>query len=200
MEETNQATEANVEAGVVKKEKKTYGEWFLALVSFTESSFLPILIDPFLLAMTLARPHHWIRYTLVAGTASVIGGLFGYLIGAVFFDLIGTRLIAFYHLEHAFTVASEAMNDGAFWFTLLGAFTPIPYKLTAIVGGMLHINIFVFILASIIGRFGRFVLVAYVCHAFGEYALKRFSKRFTLVTLAVVGGICFYALMLFLKS
>lgn len=191
---------AETDNGMEKKPKATYGEWFLGLISFTESSFLPILIDPFLLAMTLAKPHHWVRYILIAGTTSVLGGIFGYLIGAVFFELIGMKIVTLYHLEGLFAKASEAMNEGAFWFTLLGAFTPIPYKLTAIAGGMLHINIVSFILASIIGRFGRFILVGYVCHKFGEYALARLSKRFTLVTLAVLAGVAFYATMLYLKS
>lgn len=186
--------------GVVKKPKATYGDWFLGLISFAESSFLPVLIDPFLLAMTLAKPHHWVRYILIAGTASVLGGIFGYLIGAVFFDLIGTKIITLYHLENLFAKASEAMNEGAFWFTLLGAFTPIPYKLTAIAGGMLHIHIASFVLASIIGRFGRFILVGYICHKFGEYALARLNKRFALVTFAVCAGVALYAVMLYLKS
>lgn len=181
-----------------KKPNATRGEWFLGTVSFTESSFLPVLIDPFLLAMTLAKPKSWFRYFVIASVFSVLGGLFGYLIGAVFFELIGVKLIAFYHLEEMFEKASIAMNDGAFWFTLLGAFTPIPYKLTAIVGGMLHINIVSFILASVIGRFGRFFLVAYFCHKFGEYALARFSKRLTLTTIAVLGGITLYVFILYL--
>lgn len=196
--ETEQETTQAEMAPIIKK--VTYGDWFLGVASFTESSFLPILIDPFILAMTLAKPERWLKYAVVAGVTSVLGGLFGYFLGAVFFDLVGERLITYYHMEDSFVKASEAMNDGAFWFTLLGAFTPIPYKLTAIVGGVLHINILSFILASIIGRFGRFLIVAYLCHKFGEYALARFSKRFALTTLALCGGIALYALMLYMKS
>lgn len=180
--------------------KRSYGDLLLGIASFTESSFLPILIDPFIVGMTLAKPEKWLRYTIIAGVASILGGLFGYMLGAVFFEYVGVKIIAFYHLEELFQKTSVAMNEGAFWFTLLGAFTPVPYKLTAIAGGMLHINIMSFLLASVIGRFGRFIIVAYVCKTFGAYVLSRFTKRFTLVTIACVAGALLYIVMLYLKG
>lgn len=180
-----------------KEVNQAYADWTLGGISFVESSFFPIITDPFLLGMTIARPHLWLRYAIIASVASVLGGLFGYFLGAVLFDLVGAQLIAFYNAGDLYEKTVAAADKGAFVFTLIGAFTPIPYKLVAVIGGTLHINIFMFILASVIGRFSRFVLVTYISHKFGEYVLAQFNKRLRLVTIAVVAGIALYILMLF---
>jgi membrane protein YqaA with SNARE-associated domain len=179
---------------VTFRQRHEYG--FLGTISFTESAFLPILTDPFLLAMTLAKPHMWLRYTLVAAATSVLGGLFGYFLGAVFFELVGSKIISFYNLENLFAETVASVDRGAFLFTLLGAFTPIPYKLTAIVGGMLHINLGVFIVASIIGRLARFMLVGYVCYRFGKHTLPHFKTRTKIGLVALTGGVLLYILLL----
>lgn len=179
-----------------KKFKQTHADWTLGLISFTESAFMPILTDPFLLAMTIAKPHLWVRYTIIAGVTSVLGGLFGYFLGAVLFDLVGADIIAFYNAESLYERTVISMSEGAFWFTLIGAFTPIPYKLVAIVGGVLHINLLTFVVASAIGRFVRFFIVTYISYKFGAYALKQFNRRFTLVTIAIVAGLGAYFVML----
>lgn len=179
-----------------KKDNQKRSDWSLAVISFTESAFLPIITDPFLLGMTIAKPKMWLRYTMIAGTTSVLGGLLGYLIGAVFFGTLGQPLIDFYNMQATYDSTAALVGKGAFLFSLIGAFTPVPYKLVAILGGVFHINIFAFILASIIGRFGRFIIVAYISRRFGEYALKRFNKQLKLATLALVAGILFYVAML----
>ena len=182
-----------------KLRSQRFLDWSLGIISFTESSFLPILIDPFLVAMTLARHNKWFRYVVVASVTSILGGLFGYLLGAIFFDLIGEKMIAFYSLEEAFERTVLEVDRNAFYFTLIGAFTPIPYKLIALVGGFLKINIPLFILASIVGRFGRFVLVGYITKQFGEPALKVFKQRFGVVTVALACGIGAYVLILLMR-
>ena len=184
------------EEGQTKQEvKQEYMDWSLGGISFLESAFLPVITDPFLLAMTIARPHLWIRYTVIAGITSVLGGLFGYFLGSVFFELVGAQIIAFYGAEQTFEKIATSLGDNAFVFTLIGAFTPVPYKLVAIVGGTLHINLLIFVIASIVGRFARFTLVAFISAKFGEYALKQFNKRFKLVTIAVIGGVLLYLAM-----
>ena len=180
-----------------KKFSQIYADVSLGLISFVESSFFPIITDPFLVAMTIAKPHKWRRYALIVSITSILGGLFGYFLGAVFFDVVGERLIAFYHAESLYETTVASMQSGAFVFTLIGALTPVPYKLVAIVGGVLHINILSFIIASILGRSVRFFLVTYISYKFGELALARFNKHLKIVTIAIVAGIALYLLMLF---
>lgn len=169
------------------------GEWLLGILSFTESSFLPVIADPFLLAATLGTPRLWFRYALITIVTSVLGGLFGYFIGAVFFDVFGAKLISIYSLEGTFQKTVEAFDSSAFLFTLIGALTPVPYKLVALVGGFLHISLWQFILASIIGRGFRFLLVAFLVKEYGQQVVNRFQVRMRTITIGVIALICVYA-------
>ncbi|NCN52754.1 DedA family protein [Candidatus Parcubacteria bacterium] len=169
------------------------GEWFLGLISFTESSFLPVIVDPFLLAATLGTPRLWFRYAMIAIVTSVLGGLFGYAIGAVFFDYFGARMIEIYSLENLFQKTVEAFDSNAFLFTLLGAVTPIPYKLVAVVGGFLKISLWQFVLASIIGRGVRFILVAYIVKNYGQRMMDRFNVRLRTIMISMVVLVVLYA-------
>jgi membrane protein YqaA with SNARE-associated domain len=60
-----------------------HAERYLAVVSFTESSFFPVPPDVLLAPMTLARPERWWRLAALTTITSVLGGLLGYLIGYV---------------------------------------------------------------------------------------------------------------------
>ena len=161
-------------------------QWMLGLLSFLESTILPIILDPFLVMITLARRESWKRYSFIAAATSVIGGAAGYLLGVLFYDFIGERLVALYHLEQAFQTTTELFNGSVFWVTLVGAITPIPYKIFALAGGVLHVNFLLFIAASILGRFARFFLVGFITYRFGEHALRLFSRRFNYVMIVLV--------------
>lgn len=167
--------------------RSKHASGILGLISFAESSFAPILIDPFLVALILASPKKWKRFVVVSILASVAGGIFAYVLGALFFETLGSRLVSLYHLDAAFASASESLNNNGFVFVLLGALTPIPYKIVALASGLLHLNFFTFVIASIIGRILRLGLVGVAAHAVGPQALPIIRKN--LYTIASVVGI-----------
>lgn len=190
-----------MEEFVAKPEKKfrqRYAEWVLGIVAFVESSFFPIIVDPFLVGMTLVKTKYWFRFASIAVVASVLGGIFGYLIGVFFFDLIGTKIIEAYKLQELFARTVKSADDNAFLFTLIGAFTPLPYKLVVLVGGFLKINFFYFLLASIIGRSARFYIVGYITKEFGERALARYVKQLHILYFAAVIAVILYIIMAFI--
>jgi len=168
-----------------------YAEWILAGIAFAESMFAPIIIDPFLVALIFAKRELWKRYVLISILASVIGGLAGYALGALFFDTIGIKLIALFGLEDYFMAVSNDLNANGFVFVLLGAFTPIPYKLVAIGSGLLHINIVTFLVASIFGRLFRLGLVGFAAYAVGPKALPVMQRNLHL--LAAIIAVLFSA-------
>lgn len=170
----------------------------LGWASLAESSFLPIIIDPILVALILADRARWWRFVVIATITSVIGGFVAYLLGFLFFDAIGAPLIALYGLEQTFTDTRSLVARGAFIFTFIGAFTPVPYKLVAILAGVLTLNPFVFLLASIVGRFGRMLAVGYITYRIGAYvsAMHIFrSWKGGLTAGFVFGALVAYALV-----
>jgi membrane protein YqaA with SNARE-associated domain len=168
----------------VKWLRSKYAGSILAAISFAESLFLPVLIDPFLVALILARRSRWLYYTTISIIASLLGGLVAYFIGLWFFDSFGRPLLEFYNLQGQFASMSVQINDSGFIFVLIGALTPIPYKIVALASGFGQINIVTFLLASLFGRILRLGLVGYVAYAVGPHALPMFRKH--LLSLAYV--------------
>lgn len=165
-----------------------YADGILALISFAESMFAPILIDPFLVALIFARRERWVRYISISVVASVVGGLAGYAVGAVFFETFGTQLLALFGLTEQFNAIATDFDSNGFVFVLIGAFTPIPYKLVAIASGLLQINVMTFLVASIFGRLLRLGLVGCAAYAVGPKALPVMQRNLHLLA-AVVGVI-----------
>ena len=169
-------------------------KYYLALVSFIESSFFPIPPDVMVVPMVISKKSHFIKIFLIATIFSVLGGVFGYLIGAFFFD-IGTQIMTFYgYEERLFNLKNSLINSESFYAWLgilfLAGFTPLPYKVFTIASGLIGFNIFVFILISIISRGLRFFIVCYLSYKFGDIFTKFMdnhgSKWFTAIGILIV--------------
>lgn len=173
-------------AWVVGWAEKKQATKALAGISFAESSFFPIPPDPLLIALTTVKPHKYLRFAMICTAASVIGGMFGYLIGIGLFESIGARIIDTYHLHEEFQVLGRRYDDNAFITIFTAAFTPIPYKLITIAAGVFHVNFLSFVLASIIGRGGRFFMVATLMHHFGKRYKDKIEKYIDILSLAFV--------------
>ena len=133
--------------------------WYLGGLSFAESSFFPIPPDVMLAPMALARPVDAWRLALLTTLTSVAGGVLGYLIGYFALDLVEPWLVSAGYWDGYLQVRGWFQTWG-FWAVLAAGFSPIPYKLFTIAAGALGMFLPVFVLASIIGRGGRFFLVA----------------------------------------
>lgn len=167
-------------AGSKRAEQALFG------ISFAESSFFPIPPDPLLIAMTTVHPKKYIRFALVCTGASVLGGLFGYFIGVALFETVGTWLVSAYHLEAQFKIIGDRYAENAFLTIFTAAFTPIPFKLITIAAGVFRVNLFVFLVAAIIGRGARFFLVAFLMHHFGQRYKDTIEKYVDVLSVAFV--------------
>lgn len=156
----------------------------LGVVSFLESSVFPIPPDAMMVPMVLARPRDAWRIALVATVTSVIGGLFGYLIGYALLETVGQWIIQLYGLADKVVEYQAAYNQWGLWIILIKGLTPIPYKLVTIASGMAHFSLVVFILASIVTRGARFFLVAALLRWYGTPIRDFIEARLTLVTTA----------------
>ena len=179
--------------------------FYLGLVSFIESSFFPIPPDAMIIPMVIAKKREYIKIFLIASILSVLGGIFGYLVGYLFFDL-AMNVIDFYGYQNKVENLKLSMSQGSgflAWLSILflAGFTPLPYKAFTISSGLIAFNLPVFIIVSLISRSLRFFIVAYLSYKFGEYFTefmdKHGSKWFTIIGIIIV--IIFIFIYLFFK-
>lgn len=134
-------------------------QWFLGGMSFAESSFFPIPVDIMLAPMALQRPRIWWWLATIATVCSVLGGVFGYLMGYLFFATVMSLFEQWGLIELYSSVAARINREGI-WILFVASFTPIPYKVATIAAGTLNMALLPFVLVSLLGRGARFFLVA----------------------------------------
>lgn len=176
---------------VVGWAEKPQAEKALSGLSFAESSFFPIPPDPLLIAMVTARPEKWFRLATITTLSSVAGGLFGYAIGMLAIVAVMPFIIQVGY-EDAYRSAVEWFAQYGAFAVIVAGFTPIPYKIFTIAGGAAGMFLPFFIIGSIIGRGGRFYLVAYLMYHFGKRYKDKIEKYidvlgFTFIGLLVLG-------------
>ena len=176
-------------------------KYYLALVSFIESSFFPIPPDVMVIPMVISRKRDFIKIFVIATIFSVLGGILGYFIGVFFFD-IGMQIMSIYGYEdRLISLKNNLLNSEGFYAWLgilfLAGFTPLPYKVFTIASGLIGFNILIFILISLIARGLRFFVISYLSYKFGDlftqFMNKHGSKWFTIIgILIVIIGVMIY--------
>ena len=179
-------------------------KYYLAVVSFVESSFFPIPPDVMVIPMVISKKNDFIKIFFIATIFSVLGGILGYFLGAFFFD-IGMQIMNFYGYEDkVINLKNNLIKSEGFYAWLgvlfLAGFTPLPYKVFTIASGLIGFNIIIFILISLVSRGLRFFLVSFLSYKFGNLFTKFMnmygSKWFTIVGVLIVTiGIIIYIIL-----
>ncbi len=171
-----------------------YGTPALFVNSFAESSFFPVPPDALLIALSIGQPKKALRFAAWCSVASVLGGLAGYLIGAVAWAAVGDfffRWVPSFTPE-AFERVRALYDRYDFWVVFTAGFTPIPYKLITIAAGVFAVNLPVFIVASVLSRSARFFLVAWLIQRFGPSIRDFIDRYFNLLSVVflvlLIGG------------
>jgi len=169
-------------------------KFFLAIVSFVESSFFPIPPDIMIIPMVIAKKSDYLKIFLIATIFSALGGLFGYFIGSAFIEFSRT-IVEFYSYEDkVFDLQNKMSSEIGRWSWLgilfLAGFTPLPFKVFTITSGIIGFNIFTFFFICLISRGLRFFIVAFLSakfgKAFGVFLEKKGAKWFSITGLALV--------------
>ena len=169
-------------------------KFFLGIVSFVESSFFPIPPDVMIIPMVIAKKTDYLKIFLLASIFSVLGGVFGYMLGAIFFDL-AISVVEFYGYENKINSLKNSLTQGEGYIAWLGilflaGFTPLPYKAFTIASGLIGFNLLIFILVSLISRSLRFFIISYLSYKFGdlftEFMKNNGSKWFTVIGVLIV--------------
>jgi membrane protein YqaA with SNARE-associated domain len=169
-------------------------KFFLAIISFAESSFFPIPPDIMVVPMVIAKKNDYLKIFLIATIFSATGGLLGYFIGSVFLDM-AMGVIEFYGYEEKVINLKENLSNGENFMFFLGTlflagFTPLPFKVFTITSGIIGFNIFIFFIVCLISRGLRFFIVSYLSFKFGDtfnkFMEKEAAKWFSIAGLVFV--------------
>ena len=169
-------------------------KFFLALISFIESSFFPIPPDIMIVPMVIAKKVDYIKIFVIATLFSTLGGLFGYFIGSSFIDM-AMKVVEFYNYENKVLDLKSNLSSGTglyVWLAtlFLAGFTPLPFKVFTITSGIIGFNLFIFFFICLMARGLRFFIVAYLSFKFGEifskFMEKEAAKWFTVIGLIIV--------------
>ena len=169
-------------------------KFFLAIISFAESSFFPIPPDIMIIPMVIAKKTDYIKIFLIATIFSALGGLLGYFIGTSFLE-IAMKVLEFYGYENQVINLKTNLSEGTglyIWLAtlFLAGFTPLPFKVFTITSGMINFNIFIFFSICLFSRGLRFFIVAYLSFKFGnifnKFLEKNGAKSFTIIGVLII--------------
>ncbi|MDC0987033.1 DedA family protein [Alphaproteobacteria bacterium] len=155
--------------------------FWLAVLTFAESSFFPIPPEAMLIPMILAQRDQAWRIVAVCTIASVLGGVAGYGIGALAYEGLGKLIIEFYGADAKFSIFQGWYSEWGAWIVAAGGFTPIPYKVVTIASGVADLDLVTFSIASVLSRGARFLIVAALLWRFGDPIRKFVEARLTLL-------------------
>ena len=179
-----QVEEVAQQAGSLLRSR--YALWILASISFVESALpVPFITDPFLIAYIIADRKVAYKAVLVTLFASVLGGVCAYILAFSFYEFIANNYLSGITGEQ-FTSIIEKLREGTFIMTILGAVTPIPYTLVAYGVGFIKGSLFLFILASILGRGFRYALVGFLTYIFGQRAVDLIRKKLISISVFII--------------
>ena len=162
----------------------------LFLIALAESSFFPIPPDVLLIAIVAASPTRWIQAAALCSAGSFVGAAIGYSIGFGLMTTVGEPIISFYGAQHHWDRFVALAADWGTWFLAAAAFTPIPFKVATIASGAIEMPFVPFLGISLVGRAGRFFLVATILRLFGPRIRRTLEANFD------VAALLFFALLI----
>ena len=181
----------------LEKSKDPKAPWFLAIISFSESSFFLIPPDVILIPMIIAKRAKAWFFAFICTISSVLGGVAGYFIGYFFYLTIGEFIIELYSYQSEYSdFQSKYEGEIWLWFVFFAGLTPFPFKIITIASGALKINMISFVAIALVSRGLRFYLVATLLKFFGNYIKEYIDKYFNILTfvffILLIGGFIFF--------
>ncbi len=163
-----------------------YGAVALFIIALAESSFFPIPPDVLLIALAIGATSKSFKFAALCTVGSVVGGIIGYFIGLLFFDLVGIKILEFYGVMDQYELVRQWYLKWDVWFVGVAGFTPIPYKVFTISAGAFGMNLPAFVIVSAVSRGARFFIVAGLIYKFGRRIREFIDKYFNLLSILFI--------------
>lgn len=163
-----------------------YSYCALFCIAFIESSFFPVPPDVLLIAMCISNPRKWWLAASICTLGSICGAYLGYFIGWGLYETIGKFIVETYHLQDVIILVGNKYSENAFLTVFTAAFTPIPYKAITITAGLFQISLMTLTIASVLGRAGRFFIVAGILRIFGKKIAGSIEKYFDIFSIIFI--------------
>jgi len=161
--------------------------FYLKVLSFTESIFFPIPTDVFLIPYIIAKKEKYLKIIFLTTIFSVLGGLIAYYIGLLFWNSISPWIILNYpKIQNKVLNFQESFNDIGILLVIIGGFSPFPYKITCLGSGILGLNIYLFLISSLLSRWLRFFIVGYFFYKFNNEAKKFVYKYINIISVFII--------------
>ena len=172
----------------------------MGAVSFVESSVFPIPADVLFIPMCAAEPAKAMRYAAIATVTSVLGGIFGWVLGHFAFDLIARPILEFYGKLDAFNALAGETGQAAILVMLVtsGLSHLPPMKVVTILSGVVGFSLPMFVLSAIVARGARFYGLAWLLRRYGTAIMAFVEGR--LVWLALAMALALAAAFLVLRA
>ncbi|GGA81304.1 YqaA family protein [Ornithinibacillus halotolerans] len=157
--------------------------------SFIDAIIFPIPAFFTQVSLSLINPQSAILLATVGYIACLLGTPIGYLIG----HKLGEPILHKFLKKKWIDKATDSIHRNGEAAILIGAFTPIPFKVFTILSGCFHFSIWKLIGYAAIGRAFKFYIVGISFYLFGQASEEFITNYLTYI----MGGIAIILLGLF---
>ena len=166
------------------KNKKS--KWVLYFISFLESIIFPIPTDPFLIPFIVTEKKFF-RLAIVTTLFSVLGGILAYFLGSYLWESLEPFVKVYFNsmFNSVNEFENKFLNLGIL-LIIFGGVSPFPFKVTCLASGILGINFVIFVMASIVSRGIRFLLVSYLIYRYGEKSLILVREHIAIISVVLL--------------
>jgi len=165
---------------------RAYAGWALFFLAFIESSFFPVPPDVLLMALSVGRPQRAFWFASLCSLGSVLGAVFGYILGQYFFELVGQPIVNMYAAIEQYETVQGLFQDWDAMAIAVAGFTPIPFKIFTIAAGAFKVDFTTFLVAALFSRSARFFLLSFLIFRFGPAIKPKIDKYFNELTILCV--------------
>ncbi|GIP31957.1 YqaA family protein [Paenibacillus sp. J2TS4] len=165
-----------------------FGSLGLFIHSFMDAVIFPIPAFFLQVPLSIIHPSSALSLASVGYLGSLLGTPLGYLIGKG----LGKSVLYKFLKKDWIEKASTMFNRNGEAAILVGAFTPIPFKVFTILAGCLNFSVWKLILYAALGRAAKFYVVGALFYMYGRAAESMIdSLKYIFLGIGVVLGIGF---------